>query len=81
MPVEQGPNVRKLIVRKMTMLMVPDGSGIGDVVQKFNDIGRYAREATEWVEAAISAVKAAPGNRHGDDDEAIAGEILRRAGL
>jgi hypothetical protein len=35
-----------------------------------------AREAEAWVEQALAAVKAAPGNPYGNDDEAIAGEIL-----
>jgi hypothetical protein len=37
-----------------------------------------AREATAWVEQALAAVKSARDNPYGDDDEAIAGEILRQ---
>jgi hypothetical protein len=77
----QGPNVKKLIVRKMALLIVPRGSntGLGDVVDvlKGGRLGDVAREATDWVEAALRAVKSASGNPYGDDDEAIAGEILR----
>ncbi len=78
----QGPNVRKLIVTKMSLIMVPPGSGTIytalEAMVKPGNIGDVARQATEWVEAAIAAVKMAHGNPYGDDDEAIAGEILRQ---
>lgn len=77
----QGPNVKKLIVRKMSMLMVPKGAGLQDVMQSLTspgNIGEAAKQATEWVESAIAAVKTAPDNPYGREDEAIAGEILRR---
>lgn len=77
---KQGPNVKKLIVHKMTLDMVPTGAGIGDVIEKFGDLAGYARRATEWVEVALRAVKAAPDNPYGEDDEAIAAEILRKLG-
>jgi hypothetical protein len=41
------------------------------------NLGAVAREATAWVEQALTAVKTAPDNPHGDTDEAIAEEILR----
>lgn len=77
----QGPNVKKLIVRRMSMLMVPDKGGLADALKALSspkNIGNIAREATDWVMAALAAVKVAPGNSYGDDDEAIAGEVLRR---
>lgn len=74
----QGPNVKKLIVHKMSLDMVPSGGGLPDALAAFGKIGDHARVATDWVSQAIAAVKAAPGNPYGDDDEAIAGEILRR---
>jgi hypothetical protein len=64
MGMKQGPNVRKLIVHKMSLLMIPPGSK------------EPARDATAWVEQAIAVVKTAPDNPYGDDDEAIAGAIL-----
>jgi hypothetical protein len=77
----QGPNVKKLIIRRMSMLMVPDGGGLADALKSLSsaeNIGGIAREATDWVMAALAAVKMSPGNVHDDDDEAIAGEILRQ---
>jgi hypothetical protein len=79
--VKQGPNVRSLIVRKMSLLMIPVGSkepletGIRALMEP-GRIGAVAREATDWVMAAIAVVKTAPDNPYGDDDEAIAGRIL-----
>lgn len=79
----QGPNVRRLIAHKMSLIMVPPGAkdgfaaAVGSMLRP-GGIGDAAKEATEWVRQAIAAVKAAPDNPHGDDDEAIAGEILRQ---
>lgn len=77
----QGPNVKKLICHKMALLMVPSGAGFADGLRELTtpgNIGKRAREATEWVEQATVVVKTAPDNPYGDDDEAIAGEILRQ---
>ncbi len=87
MSVKQGPNVRKLISSKMSLLMIPPGkeygkgealaTGVAALIKPGN-IGAVAKEATAWVEAAIAAVKNAPGGEAYGDDEAIAGEILRQ---
>lgn len=77
----QGPNVRRLITYKMSGLAVPAGGGLTDALALFTEpgrLGRVAREATAWVEEAIAVVKTAPDNPFGDDDEAIAGELLAR---
>lgn len=62
----------------MSIMTAPPAAKAGDVIEKSNDLGDIARVATEWVEAEIGAVKSAPNNPYGEDDEAIAGEILRR---
>lgn len=77
----QSPNVRKLICHRVAQLMIPAGGGLADGVSAILQPGkltRAAREATDFVNESIRAVKAAPDNPWGDDDEAIAGEILRR---
>jgi hypothetical protein len=80
-----GPNVRKLIVHKMSFLLVPplrgddEGRAIAVAVAGLfrpGNLMRVCREATAWVRAALTAVKAAPDNPYGDDDELIAGVIL-----
>jgi hypothetical protein len=79
----QGPNVKKLIARKMSRDAIPDGGGFADGVKFLMDpqrVGKVAREATEWVTMAIQAVRKAaePNPWKGADDETIAGEILQR---
>ncbi len=77
----QGPNLRKFICHKMSLLLVPPGGGLASALTAMATPGRLlaaSREATAWGEAAIAAVKSTPNNPYGDDDEAIAGEILRQ---
>lgn len=77
-----GPNVRKLIVHKMALLMIPPGTpnafqaGI-TALSTPGSIAAKAKEAAAWVEQAIAVVKTAPDNPY-HDDEAIAAEILQR---
>ena len=77
---KQGPNVKRLIIHKMSTLMIPSGGGLSDGIRALSSsesIGKYAREATEWVEEVLTVVKTAPDNPYGND-EVIAGEILRQ---
>jgi hypothetical protein len=79
-----GPNVRRLVAHKMARDAVPPGGGLADAMRFLTTPGAVvagAHEATEWVRLAIQTVKDAPGNPYGDDDEAIAGEILRQIEL
>ena len=75
-----GPNVKRLMIKKVSHDMVPDGGGFADGLSALTDggMGRRVQDATLWVQKAIKAVKQTPDNPHGDDDEAIAGEILRQ---
>jgi len=78
-----GPNVRRLIARKMALLAIPAGSGKDsftkglDVITNRGKFSSIASEASAWVQAVIATMKTAPDNPYGDDDEAIAGEILK----
>lgn len=77
----QGPNVKKLIAHKISLDAIPAGGGFGDGLQFLLDKERLiatAKAATAWVSDAIALVKTTPNNPWGDDDEAIAGEILRQ---
>lgn len=77
----QGPNVRKLIVELMAREIVPKGGGLIETCEamvKPGGINNAAKNATKFAEEAIAEIKAAPDNTFGDDDEVIAGEILRR---
>ncbi len=74
----QGPYVKKLIVRRMAQLMVPDSGGFADAMHELaapGNIGKRNREATAWVEVALEAVRTAPDNPY-EDDEAIAKAVL-----
>lgn len=79
---KQGPNVKKLVCKKMSLILVPAGTGspFAHALGALTDPARLkaaAKEATEFVEAAIAVVKTAPDNPYGDDDEAIAAAILK----
>lgn len=77
----QGKNVKKLIVRRMSVDAVPSGGGLQsaiDYLMSPSKIAESAKSATKWVFEAIDVVKTAPDNPYGDDDEAIAGAILAR---
>ncbi|MFA5767618.1 MAG: hypothetical protein WC919_06875 [Candidatus Paceibacterota bacterium] len=76
-----GPNVRKLICHRMSSIIVPPNGGPKDVFEAIttpNKLTQIAKESAVWVEEALAAIKSAPDNPFGGDDEAIAGEILRR---
>jgi hypothetical protein len=80
----QGPNVKKLIVHKMSLLMIPPGcknpleTGLTAIANLSKDVS-VVREATDWVKEALSLVRSAaePNPWKTADDEAIAGEILK----
>lgn len=77
----QGPNVKKLIASRMAVIAIPRNGGFQDGIAFLTNpaaITQAARDATEWVNDAVSAVKQSPNNPFGDDDEAIAGEVLRQ---
>lgn len=79
--VSLGPNVKKMMIRWASTLMVPAGGGIADALGHLTNpelLKQRMREALDKTMTAIDAVKAAPDNPYGDDDEKIAGEILRQ---
>jgi hypothetical protein len=83
--VTQGPNVKRLIVAKMSRDAIPAGGGVADGIKFLSDptaVLAGARVATQWVEEAIRLVREAadPNPWRQADDEAIAAEVLRRLG-
>lgn len=78
-----GPNVKRLIAYRMAQLMIPDGTA-DPVVTGIRNIatpGKLAacgREATQWVQDALSVLTSAPDNPWGEDEEAMAGALIRR---
>ena len=80
---ELGPNVKRLIIHKMSHGAISAGGGLSDAISFFTDTEKRARiikESEEWVKEAISITRRAePPNPWKDStDEEIAGEILRR---
>lgn len=78
-----GPNVKKLILHKMSLDAVPAGGGLAAGVAFLSDPKAMAngwRAAVQWVREAIDVVRsgADPNPWRNADDEAIAGEILSR---
>jgi hypothetical protein len=74
-----GPNEKKLVIRRISMLMIQDGGDFSDGLRALCDNpSQYVKPATEWVSEALEAVKAAPDNPYGDDNEVIAAAILEK---
>ena len=76
-----GPNMKKLLIRKVAVDAIPSGGGFADGVELFTTPGklvRLSREALVWIDLAIEAIKSAPDNPYGEDEETIAGVILAK---
>ena len=78
------PNVKKLIMRKMSFDAVPSGGGVADAITFLTQPKKIAegwRKAEEWTRAALAAVRNAadPNPWRYASDEDIAGELLRKA--
>lgn len=76
----QGPNVKRLAVRRMSRDAIPPGGTFLDGINFLTSphlLVASAKNAVEWVFKSIDEIKSAPDNKWGDDDEVIAGEILK----
>jgi len=81
-------NVKMLVIERMSQLMIDrnrkhsDGKfGLATAITADMDGGSIspdAKEAQEWVNTAIEAIRRAPGGDRFGSDEEIAGEILKR---
>lgn len=77
----QGPNVKNLAIHKMSIDAVPSDGGFKHGLAFLMDKDRIinsARASMKWVFEAIDLVRSAPGGELLGDDEAIAGEILKK---
>lgn len=77
-----GPNMQRLLALRVAREAIPDGGGFASGLEFFKNPARIAhvsQKALEWCDQAIAAVRASPDNPYGDDEETIAGEILKRA--
>jgi hypothetical protein len=77
-----GPNVKRLVIRRASLILVPEGcqpiAAAASAVLNGPGLLEAFAAARLWVTKAIAAVKSAPDNPYGDDDEAIAGAILAK---
>jgi hypothetical protein len=73
-----GPNVRKLIIHKVSLDAVPSGGGIADAIgflSSADNIRNGFHSAQVWVQQCLDAVRSATNNPFKDDEE-IAKAIL-----
>jgi hypothetical protein len=76
-----GPNLKKLMAHKMAIDMIPPGGDPFAFVETIMDGKKHAAVAAaalEWSILAVNAVRSAVDNPYGDDEEVIAGEILKQ---
>lgn len=76
-----GDNVRRLMIEFASTLAIRSGNGTPmenalSVLIKPGGLVDNMREALRQTELALDAMKSAPDNPYGDDDEVIAGAIL-----
>jgi hypothetical protein len=78
---KHGPNVTKLIIRFIALEAVPPGGGLASAIEFFKN-QELRKQVLESAEAkamqAIQLIKSAPDNPYGEDDEQIAGELLKK---
>lgn len=79
----EGPNVRKLIIEKISRDVIPPGGGLVEGINFLSDpkkISSCWQAAAEWVKSAITVVRQAAEPNHWKDatDEEIAAEILKQ---
>ena len=74
-----GPNVTKLITKFIAREAVPPGGGLASALEFFSN-AEQRKKVLDSAEAkaiqAIQAIKSAPDNPFGEDDEKIASELL-----
>lgn len=76
-----GPNAKKLLAHFIAREAVPAGGGLADGLNFLTDPDRRRQgleRAMSEMEMALEAVKLAPDNPYGNDDEVIAAAILER---
>jgi len=78
-----GPNVKKLIIHKMSLDAILKGGGVADGIKFLSDpalVKKTFRTASEWVKDAIAVVRQAgePNNLKESTDEDIALELLKK---
>jgi len=76
-----GPNMKKLIIRFLSLEAVPQGGNFADGMNFLSNpagVRQAWNRSVEKAKLAVDAIRAAPDNPYGDDEEVIAGVILDR---
>lgn len=78
-----GPNMKKFVIRRMSVMAVPAGEGLSSAIEflmKPGALGSGFKQAMEWCDAAIAAIRGAgePNPWKNATEEEIAGELVRR---
>lgn len=74
-----GPNMKRLLSFWVSRLAVPPGAGMSAAISTFTTPGKLAdltRQALSEIDVALTAMRAAPDNPYGNDEEVIAGAIV-----
>lgn len=74
-----GKNKKRLIALFSSRLAVPPGGGLAaalEVLMNPERLKETTLQAVQMADDAIAAMKAAPDNPYGDDEETIAGAIV-----
>lgn len=77
---KHGPNMARLWIRFISRQAIPKGGGFANGMEFLGDPDlRHSiiEKAEASMKAAILLIKSAPNNPWGDDDEAIAGALLK----
>jgi hypothetical protein len=76
-----GPKAKELLAHFIALEAIPPSGNFADGVNFLLDAERRRKgmeRALSKTKAALDAIKAAPDNPYGDDDEAIAAAILEK---
>lgn len=76
-----GANLKRLLAMRVAREAIPPGGGLGagiDFLLNPERVKETTHKALEWCDQAIAAVRVAPDNPYGDDEETIAGVILEQ---
>lgn len=71
-----GLNAKRLLVHFVARIAIPPGAGFTAGLEALKEPGELTRKALAQMDIAIQAVRVAPDNPYGTDEEVVAGVIL-----
>ena len=76
-----GANMKKLLARVVARNAIPPGGGMADAIDSIitpGKLSKISKKSLDWIDEQIQAIRSAPDNTYGNDEETIAGAILAR---